>query len=110
MDVVFENIGDPDLWPGAWDSLTRNGRLVTVGFHGGGIVPLDLKKLHMRQLKVLSSAMDAGSDDVQGDCLKLAIEGKIRPVIGKKLPLKDAAEGHRLVENKAVIGKVILEP
>ena len=110
VDVVFENIGDPDLWPGAWDSLSRNGRLVTVGFHGGGIVPLDLKKLHMRQLKVLSSAMDAGSEDVQGDCLKLAIEGKIRPVIGKKLPLKDAAEGHRLVENKAVIGKVILEP
>ena len=110
VDVVFENIGDPDLWPGAWDSLARNGRLVTVGFHGGGIVPLDIKKLHMRQLKVLSSAMDAGSKDVQGDCLQLAAEGKIRPVIGKKLPLKDAAEGHRLVENKAVIGKVILEP
>jgi len=28
----------------------------------------------------------------------------------KKLPLKDAAEGHRLVENKTVIGKIILEP
>ena len=110
VDVVFENIGDPDLWSGAWDSLARNGRLVTVGFHGGGIVPLDIKKLHMRQLKVLSTAMDAGSKDVQGDCLQLAAEGKIRPVIGKKLPLKDAAEGHRLVENKAVIGKVILEP
>jgi len=110
VDVVFENIGDPDLWPGAWDSLARNGRLVTVGFHGGGIVPLDIKKLHMRQLKVLSSAMDAGSKDVQADCLQLAAEGKIRPVIGKKLTLKDAAEGHRLVENKAIIGKVILEP
>ena len=110
VDVVFENIGDPDLWPGAWDSLARNGRLVTVGFHGGGIVPLDIKKLHMRQLKVLSSAMDAGAKDVQGECLQLAAEGKIRPVIGKKLPLADAAEGHRLVENNEVIGKVILEP
>ena len=67
-------------------------------------------KNYMRQLKVLSSAMDAGSKDVQADCLQLAAEGKIRPVIGKKLPLKDAAEGHRLVEKKAVIGKVILEP
>ncbi|SVE16854.1 uncharacterized protein METZ01_LOCUS469708, partial [marine metagenome] len=56
------------------------------------------------------SAMDAGSKDVQGDCLKLAVEGKIRPVIGRKLPLKDAAEGHRLVESNTVIGKVILEP
>ena len=36
VDVVFENIGDPTIWPGAWDSLAMNGRLVTVGFHGGG--------------------------------------------------------------------------
>jgi len=86
VDVVFENIGDPDLWPGAWDSLAMNGRLVTVGFHGGGVVPLDLKKLHMRRLKVLSSAMDSGSKDVLGDCLRMAAEGKIRPLIGKKLP------------------------
>ena len=110
VDVVFENIGDPTLWPGAWDSLATNGRLVTVGFHGGGIVPLDLKKLHMRRLRVLSSAMDSGSKDVLGDCLKLAAEGKIRPLIGKKLPLAEAAEGHRLVEDREVIGKVILEP
>ena len=110
VDVVFENIGDPDLWPGAWDSLAMNGRLVTVGFHGGGTVPLDLKKLHMRRLKVLSSAMDAGSKDAVGDCLQLAAEGKIRPLIGKKLPLAEAAEGHRLVENREIIGKVVLEP
>jgi len=110
VDVVFENIGDPELWTGAWDSLAMNGRLITVGFHGGGIVPLDVKKLHMRRLKVLSSAMDAGSKDAVGDCLQLAAEGKIRPLIGKKLPLSEAAEGHRLVENRDVIGKVILEP
>jgi NADPH:quinone reductase-like Zn-dependent oxidoreductase len=110
VDVVFENIGDPELWPGAWDSLAMNGRLVTVGYHGGGIVPLDLKKLHFKRLKVLSSVMDAGADDVLGECLKLAAEGKIRPLIGKKLPLSEAAEGHRLVEESAVIGKVILEP
>jgi NADPH:quinone reductase-like Zn-dependent oxidoreductase len=54
--------------------------------------------------------MDSGAKDVQGECLQLAAEGKIRPVIGKKLPLADAAEGHRLVENNEVIGKVILEP
>lgn len=110
VDAVFENIGDPDLWPGAWDSLAMNGRLVTVGFHGGGTVPLDLKKLHMRRLKVLSSAMDSGSSDVLGDCLKLAAEQKIRPLIGKILPLAEAAEGHRLVESGEVVGKVILEP
>jgi NADPH:quinone reductase-like Zn-dependent oxidoreductase len=37
VDVVFENIGDPGLWPAAFNSLARGGRLVTVGAHGGGI-------------------------------------------------------------------------
>ena len=109
-DVVFENIGDPDLWTGAFNSLAINGRLVTVGYHGGGIVPIDVQKLHMRRLKILSSAMDSGSEDVLGDCLQLAAEGKIRPLIGARLPLSEAAEGHRLVENRQVIGKVILQP
>jgi NADPH2:quinone reductase len=42
--------------------------------------------------------------------LQMASEGKIRSLIGKVLPLSEAAEGHRLVENNEVIGKVILEP
>jgi NADPH:quinone reductase-like Zn-dependent oxidoreductase len=40
----------------------------------------------------------------------MAAEGKIRPLIGKRLPLSEAIEAHRLVEANEVIGKVILEP
>ncbi|MDG2071948.1 MAG: zinc-binding dehydrogenase [Pseudomonadales bacterium] len=110
VDVVFENIGDPELWTPAFNSLAMNGRLVTVGYHGGGIVPIDIKRLHMKRLRVLSSVMDAGAKDVLGECLQMAAEGKIRALIGKVLPLSEAAEGHRLVEGNEVIGKVILEP
>ncbi|MFT6286577.1 MAG: NADPH:quinone reductase-like Zn-dependent oxidoreductase [Alcanivorax sp.] len=110
VDVVFENIGDPELWTPAFNSLAMNGRLVTVGYHGGGIVPIDIKRLHMKRLRVLSSVMDAGAKDVLSECLQMASEGKIRSLIGKILPLSKAAEGHRLVENNEVIGKVILEP
>jgi len=41
VDVVFENIGDPTLWPGVFNGLARGGRLVTAGAHGGGLVTLD---------------------------------------------------------------------
>ena len=36
VNVVFENIGDPELFPKAFASLARTGRLVTAGGHGGG--------------------------------------------------------------------------
>src|SRR5690349_7591306 len=50
VDVVFENIGDPDLFAKAFASLARHGRLVTAGGHAGGIVPLDVNRLYLNQI------------------------------------------------------------
>jgi NADPH:quinone reductase-like Zn-dependent oxidoreductase len=50
MSVVMENIADPDLWPGAFNSLAYGGRLVTVRAHGGGTVPLDVFRLYDQRL------------------------------------------------------------
>ena len=36
--------------------------------------------------------------------------GKMIPVIDKILPLKDASEGIRLLEDREVFGKVIINP
>lgn len=110
VDVVFENISDPALFPKAFASLAENGRLVSIGYHGGGTVPVDMKALHIKRLKILSSIMGSGAKDVMGECLRLASEGKLRSLIGARLPLSKAADGHRLVEEGKLIGKVILEP
>ena len=36
--------------------------------------------------------------------------GQIRPVVDRVLPLSRAVEGHRVLEERAVFGKVILVP
>ena len=38
VDVVFENIGDATLWPGAFNSLAAGGRLVTAAAVAAGAV------------------------------------------------------------------------
>src|SRR5258706_3185309 len=53
--VVFETIGAPDLFPGAFAALARGGRLVTAGGHGGGTVPLDVKQLYLNQNTIIGS-------------------------------------------------------
>ena len=42
--------------------------------------------------------------------LQLVQEGTLKPVIDRILPLTEAAEALRILENREVIGKVIVEP
>jgi NADPH:quinone reductase-like Zn-dependent oxidoreductase len=108
VDIVFENIGAPDLWPAAFNSLGGGGRLVTAGAHGGGTVTLDVKRLYRRKLQIIGGA---GSDprDVEATT-QGAASGRLRAAIDRILPLSEVAEAHRLVNERVVTGKVVLVP
>jgi len=108
VDVVFENIADPTLWPGAFNSLAFAGRLVTAGAHGGGIVPLDVKRLYLRRLRVIGQP-GTNLKDVEL-ALELARTGKIRAVIDRIMPLESVQEAHELLEKNQIVGKIILDP
>jgi NADPH2:quinone reductase len=108
VDIVFENIGAPDLWPAAFNSLGGGGRLVTAGAHGGGTVTLDVKRLYRRKLQLIGGA---GSDprDVEATTHGAA-SGRLRAAIDRVLPLSEVIEAHRLVNDRIVTGKVVLVP
>jgi NADPH:quinone reductase-like Zn-dependent oxidoreductase len=108
VDVVFENIADPQLWPAAFASLARDGRLVTAGAHAGPVVPLDVHRLYRQHLRIIGGTT-AGHGDWKRT-LAAAAEGALHPLIGQILPLREARRAHELVETGEVIGKVILEP
>jgi NADPH2:quinone reductase len=42
--------------------------------------------------------------------LELAATGAVRPLIGARYALRDAAQAHTLVESRASHGKVLLDP
>jgi NADPH:quinone reductase len=109
VDVVFENIGDATLWPGAFNSLAAGGRLVTVGAHGGGMVTLDVKRLYSRRLQIMSGIGAERREDVERS-LQLAAAGQIRLLIDRAMPLRETAAAHRLMEQDNPCGKIILDP
>ncbi|MGH7854939.1 MAG: zinc-binding dehydrogenase [Candidatus Binatia bacterium] len=108
VDVVCENIADPTLWPGAFNSLAIGGRLVTAGAHGGGMINLDVKRLYLRRQSILGAA-GTNPPDVER-ALEAARAGKIRAINHRAMPLGAAAEAHRLVEQNQFAGKLILDP
>jgi NADPH:quinone reductase-like Zn-dependent oxidoreductase len=48
-------------------------------------------------------------EDLKG-LMDLIQQGKMKPVIDKVLPLEQAAEGLRLIQDREVIGKVVVTP
>ena len=112
VDVVFENVGDPVLWPKAIESMAVGGRLLTVGTHAGdGILPVDVRRLYRNRLKIIGG-LGAGSrgDTFVDEALRGVADGRYRVLIDRILPLSQAADAFRLVSANAVTGKVILEP
>lgn len=108
VDVVCENIADPTLWAGAFNSLAIAGRLVTAGAHGGGVVDLDVKRLYLRRQSIHGAA-GTNAADVE-KALDAARAGRIRAMNHRIMPLAAAAEAHRIVERNQISGKIILDP
>jgi NADPH:quinone reductase-like Zn-dependent oxidoreductase len=85
------------------------GRLITAGAHAGGNVALDLRTLYLKRLRIIGDPL-CDFPDIEW-ALRTAADGGIRPpVVDRVLPLRGAAEGHRLVEQRATAGKILLDP
>jgi NADPH2:quinone reductase len=108
VDLVFENISDPTLWPKALECLAQSGRMVTAGAHGGGTVPLDVRRLYTRRLRIIGAAGTTLLDVEQA--LTFAAKGRLRASIDRVMPLHEAAEAHRMAELNRSTGKIILAP
>jgi NADPH:quinone reductase-like Zn-dependent oxidoreductase len=106
-DVVFENIGAA-TWDKSVASLARKGRLVTCGTHGGNQASIDIRALYRNYISLLFSA---GSTRKETDeVFRLAGEGKLKAVVDRTFPLKEAAEAQRYLLDRKNFGKVILIP
>lgn len=108
VNVVADNIGDPVTFPKALASLGFQGRFITAGAHAGGQVTLDVKHLYLNVITIFGNPMDTPENFRLA--LKVAAEGKIKALIQKVLPLREARHAHEIVESRSGIGKVVLTP
>jgi NADPH2:quinone reductase len=108
VDVVCENIGDPELFPKAFAALGQRGRLVTAGGHGGGTVPLSVFNLYVKGITIFGSTEQTDAD-MMGS-LKAAADGHLRALIDQVLPLSEAVKAHEIIEGRSGTGKVLLAP
>ncbi|GAA3439630.1 NAD(P)H-quinone oxidoreductase [Kutzneria kofuensis] len=117
-DVVLDNMGASYLARNI-DVLAMDGRVVNIGMQGGVKGELNIGALMAKRGGVLSAGLRArpvtgkGSKadiiaDVRERLWPLVESGAVKPIIGRTLPMSQAAEAHRALEASDVFGKVVL--
>jgi NADPH:quinone reductase-like Zn-dependent oxidoreductase len=107
VDVVINFTGG-DTWLPSLRCLKRGGKLLVCGATAGHDPKEDLRYVWSFELKIIGS--NSFYDDNLQALLQLIQDGKMKPVIDKVLPLEQAAEGLRLIQDREVIGKVVVTP
>jgi alcohol dehydrogenase len=107
VDVVVNYTGG-DTWVRSLKALRHGGRLLTCGATAGYDPPTDIRYIWTRELMII------GSDGWRRDDLLFLVEAlrtkRMVAVIDRVLPLDQVAEGHHLLEDREVFGKVIIAP
>ncbi len=114
-DVVLDIMGAVYLERNL-DVLATEGHLVVIAVQGGRKAELDLARLLAKRATISATTLRSRPLKSKADIVRgvreqvwpLIENGMIRPVIDRRIPLRDAVEAHRVVESSAHIGKVLL--
>lgn len=115
-DVVLDNMGAAYLSRNV-DVLATGGRLVVIGLQGGAKAELDLGALLVKRAAVHATSLRSRPAEQKAAIVAAVLAGvwpaveagEVRPVVDRVLPLDQAADAHRLLEQSSHIGKVLLQ-
>ncbi|MDB5574500.1 MAG: NADPH:quinone reductase [Tardiphaga sp.] len=123
-DVVFDPVGG-DMFDVSLRCMAPMGRLLTIGYASGRIPQIPANILLVKNLSVIGvywgfymawaqSQADATTRvrvrKLFEELFSLFEQGRLRPVVDAVLPLSQFADGLRRVEDRKVIGKIVLRP
>ena len=107
VDVVVNFTGG-DTWVPSLRCIKRGGKLLVCGATAGHDPKEDLRYVWSFEIKIIGS--NSFYDDNLAALMDLIQQGKIKPVIDKVLPLSEAREGLRLIQDREIFGKVVVTP
>ncbi|NTY59816.1 NAD(P)H-quinone oxidoreductase [Mycolicibacterium sphagni] len=117
-NVIFDIMGAAYLDRNL-DALAPDGRLVIIGMQGGIKAELNIAKMVPKRLSVIATSLrgrpvdgangkGAIVDAVVDSVWPMIGDGRVRPIIGARFPITEAAEAHRVLASGETFGKVLL--
>jgi NADPH2:quinone reductase len=115
-DVVFDPVGG-DVFDKSTKCIAFEGRIIVVGFTGGRFAEVRTNHLLVKNYSVvglhwgLYNFVDPSSiATAQRELYRLYEERTIKPLIGARLPLREAPAAMAKMASRGTIGKILLFP
>ncbi len=105
VDIVVDNVGSTFMQ--SLRALRKGGRLLTVGNSAGPKVEIDNRYMFAKHLSVIGSTMST-LDDFK-EVMDLVVAGKLKPIMDKTYPLREAASAQEHLWSNENFGKVTLD-
>ena len=116
VTVVFDGNGG-EIGAQALDLLAHGGRFVVFGFSSGKATETDPDAVAARDISILSffgpptGLRSPGERRRQtAQVIAEVAAGRLRPHVGQRFPLAQAAEAHAAITARSTVGKTVLEP
>jgi NADPH:quinone reductase-like Zn-dependent oxidoreductase len=104
-DVIVDNVGT--TFPMSLRALRKGGRLLTVGNSGAPRFEIDNRFIFAKHLSIIGSTMSTLADFA--GVMALVVAGKLKPVIDRTFPLKEAAAAQERLWRGENFGKITLD-
>jgi NADPH2:quinone reductase len=109
LDVVFDGVGGA-IGGAAFNLLRPGGRMVSYGLASGEWADIDEETASQHAVALVRpQAPPERLRELSVQALDMAAAGKLRPLIGRRFPLEQAAAAHVAIESRETIGKTLLE-
>jgi NADPH:quinone reductase-like Zn-dependent oxidoreductase len=115
IDLILDSIGGETLLRGL-DLLAPFGRTVAYGVASGDFRPIPVTSLYALRAVVGFSLLAWRSADAEAarrdvaDLAEHLAAGRLRVTVHARLPLEEAATAHRMFEERAHLGRILLLP
>lgn len=115
MHVVYDSVGKT-TFDRSLDALATRGMLVLFGQSSGPVPPVEPARLARKATYLTRPSLGhytASREELRWrarDLFTWIESGEVKLRIDRELPLRDAAEAHRLLESRATRGKLLLVP
>jgi len=114
-EVILDMVGG-DYIERNYEAAAVEGRIVQIAFQGSSRASVDFRRIMLKRLHHTGSTLRSRSVPdkasiaraVERSVWPLIVAGKVRPIMDKVFPFRQAADAHARMESGAHVGKIVL--